>query len=103
MVGQKQVKRLIAKNQRKELAGRLFLSAGNNAPMATLNNRFKLMNRQNGQKDTEATEIWVTDGSQLNSMFGGRFNRLTATLIRRIRAKFLAQIIGGRNGWYFRS
>ena len=28
-------------------------------------------------------------------MFGGRLNRLTATLIRRIRAKFLAQITGG--------
>ena len=27
-------------------------------------------------------------------MFGGRLNRLTASLIRRIRAKFLAQIIG---------
>jgi hypothetical protein len=31
-------------------------------------------------------------------MLDGRFNRLTATLIRRIRAKFLAQITGGRNG-----
>ena len=28
-------------------------------------------------------------------MFGGRLNRLTASLIRRIRAKFLAQITGG--------
>ena len=29
-------------------------------------------------------------------MFGGRLNRLTASLIRRIRAKFLAQITGGK-------
>jgi hypothetical protein len=29
---------------------------------------------------------------QVKQMFDGRFNRLTASLIRRIRAKFLAQI-----------